>query len=363
MSNNALENGLEKKAEEAIEALIVHPFTLLSLSDREKFHTGFLAYVINNKEFGLCVAKEIFAVSSTLPGWDKPVKALVEYNSIDLLLCRCDEFVNEACGTFSGLCKPKKNAIALAEVKLKTDLHSDQLKKYSNKIPETIRKKMPFFLMSLFPTIEPESVMGKFEAFDLCKIPDILERSKDIIEKDDTKLLSLWCTYLTALKAVREYFVKQGNEKINERIVAGLRKIKLIGIFQRYRFSLIKMRLQEDGCNSEPTIHNSHGEALLHLLLENKSNKVGLQWQYSNLKLFIEEDSKDNEGRDILLNKLASKLELSKVRLNRDGKFRSISWAEDWNIMDDINGRGEELAEKFQSVGKAWLEVIQPPTC
>ena len=31
----------------AIEALRVHPFTLIQLSDKEKFHTGMLCYALN----------------------------------------------------------------------------------------------------------------------------------------------------------------------------------------------------------------------------------------------------------------------------------------------------------------------------
>lgn len=359
MNNRAPENCLEEKAKEAIDIIIAHPFTLLSLSDREKFHTGFLAYVINNNEFGLCVAKKIFSKSNTLPERDKQIKALVEYESIDLLLCRCDEFGKEACGTLSKPCEPKKNAIAPAEVKLKTDLHSNQLEKYKQKFPKEIRENLPFYLISLFPTTE--SISDKVQAFDLCDIPDILpECIPDLYtQKDDTRTLcSLWCTYLIALKAIREYFVAQKLQKINLRIVNGLRSIKLLGIFQRYRLSLISPKPQ----GFEAKIDNTKGAALLDVFIQDTEYKVGLQWQGLNLKLFIAGNTMGDEKRDKLLKELAKKLEI-KTESRRDGIFRSINWANDWDIMGNISGREEELEQKFKSVHSAWKEVRQTSIC
>jgi hypothetical protein len=352
-------------AKEGIEQLVKHPFTLLSLSDREKFHTGFLAYLINEHECGVTIANEIFAVGNKSPEWNKPIKALVEYDSVDLLLCQCNEFGKEACGTFSKPCEPKKYAIALAEVKLKTDLHSDQLEKLKQKI----KKDVPIYLISLFPTTEPVSDTVAYTCFDLCNIPDILSIHCDIPSigepsivgmpddsalPDNTKaLLSLWSAYLNWLKFVVDYFIEQEMKAIDPKIVNGLRSIKLLGIFQRYRFSLIKKALQQNGRKVEAIIHNSHGESLLHIFFLSNKYQVGLQWQYGILKLFIESDQAKDPERDQLLVCLAKKLGVDK-KLNRDGKFRSITWRDDWDVMGDISRLGKELEDHFKEVREAW---------
>lgn len=332
-----------------------HPFTLLGLSDREKFHTGFLAYTIN--KFGASIAEKVFA-GVVASSWQNNPKALVEYNSIDLLLCRCDEYGKEICGTLDGQCMPHRNVIVLAEVKLKTDLHDDQIERYREKYPGK-----PVLLISLFPTTEGE----KTKRFDLCDMQGIIDECLYSADADTKALFSLWGTYLGHLKVVRDYFVSQGHSKIDQEIVKGLRKIKLIGIFQRYRFALVNKDMEKaksestklddsDKRNIEIKIENTHAESLIEIFCFVKITggiyKFGVQWQANNLKLFIETKEKnDNNARNVrdgVLQNIAAKVEPENTGLERNGRFRSIFFLEKWIVMEDIKGKGGDLFHLFE---------------
>lgn len=71
---------------DAFEKLQKHPYTVISLSDREKFHTGMLAFMINklDQTSKVIVIEQLWGVA--LQKDEGEITAEVEWQSIDLIV-------------------------------------------------------------------------------------------------------------------------------------------------------------------------------------------------------------------------------------------------------------------------------------
>ena len=117
---------MEDKIAEAFDGINDHPYTLISLSDREKFHTGMLAYVINHLDPEIQVTLIEKLWGEILSKNDGKITAEVEQNSIDLIV------------------KQNGEVAAWAEAKFKTTLSAGQLEKYRDKLPEKAKIRALF---------------------------------------------------------------------------------------------------------------------------------------------------------------------------------------------------------------------------
>lgn len=344
---------------EKIRGLTTHPFTLLSLSDREKFHTGFLAYCINlyGKEFAI----RLFG-DKGFSGVER-VRAVTEVNGADLVVCVCDAINKEICGTQKKGCAPRKHAKAIVEVKLKTDLHSNQLDRLASK-----EKFSGKHLISLFKPIDSKEFHKDFNFLYLRQIPNALEGfDKKNIGVEDATLVSMWSEYLLSLGKLVDKFTTKELGKIDDDVLIVLKKIKLNGIFQRYRFSLINNEFKHHSNKYlendlgfgdliiKTDINNTHGEALFEVCSQvTPIYRVGLQWQRNVVKLFAEGDQKSDSHRDDLLIRLSELAFDSDDQMNKTGKFRSITIRKNWDVMGDISEKPKELFELFRQTLESW---------
>jgi len=319
-----------------------HPFTLLSLSDREKFHTGFIAYAINNNK---SLIKDIFGIEEV-----EDLKAYVERESIDLIIAKND---------WDGK-KFRQNVIAIAEIKFKSDLHSDQLVKYSEKVNEIPKK-----LISLFePVFYDKETAAGFEKISIKKIAEYVQKelkcsAHELVNGEDEYILfNLWYKYIENLYDLVNKFAEVGFGRISafKKFKEELENIKLKGMFERFRYakfvnklivdSNLNMILSTNDREEKETLYfkidNTHGNALLEfyfridkIRIGANMSKYGIQWQNGKLKLFIVANNANNNIRDNILRSLAktyekfNEVELTKqnaeIKLNRDGKFRSVT--------------------------------------
>jgi len=397
---------MEKKIYEALKRLEEHPFTLIGLSDREKFHTGMLAIAIRyfwEKED----EKDRFNLIETLWGGgifqnefqEYPagnINIEVEKNSVDLII------------------KNSKGEVKLfAEVKFKTDLHSEQMEKYDKQINTPKKRgdeKATGIILGLFkPTDSSQQGGIKYNSFPKLLAEafennsKLLRCDKNVSEqnKNINGLMCLWANYLDMINQVQEYFCKfdddkskeikaipnyvgcESREKKNHRCFSDLlHSIKLRGIFERYRFALIWKELKnrkvlaikdktKEADKDIPlgSIINTHGNAGIHLpiRLPSKDGKLrfsyGVQWQASKLKLFIQDElypenekSQKPTVREKLLkgtlidefykygeNVYIDSLKDKDDKPNKRGKFQSITVAADWDIFGDISQKVDEL--------------------
>ena len=339
--------------QQAIEAgnrLRNHPYTLLHLSDREKFHTGFLAFCL--KRYKPTFFYSMFGRRDPLPD----LLVDVEYQSMDIV-------VRES--------KDPKIYLAAAEVKLKTDLHDDQVRKYRKKIGKHAVARV----IGLFPPTEANEQELKQRGFPYEglteKIPGwVEEQIRGESDPEIKCIFTLWVGYLRDLGVLRSYFVEKGTESIGQDIVDALDDIKLKGIFERYRHGLITSQLQDlrfreelgkDGEGKGPLdIGNSHGNGILDLYTIPRPKKkgegvqMGLQWQAGQLKLFVHH-KKDSESRNKLLKGIAEKIKSSgkldfEVKPNKEGRFRSVTLIDKgWDILkDDISDKHQTLREVYE---------------
>lgn len=347
-----------KKIEEAFKNLKIHPFTELQLSDREKFHTGMLKFILDNTTKNLY--SEIFRTD-----FDKQnLSSQLEKNSVDLLITN------------------NNSPYIIVEAKFKTGIHQtkskgriiSQLQKYAEDNPQVEKG----FLISLFKELNEDTL--KVENNENIKYfknitftGEILDsiKSLDGSEWDDRNhgvLIQLWIDYLKNLKVIVDYVVDSQLNILGVNSDFNVFKkysdeLKLSGLFERYRLCLILDKISffltdnnyKKSIEDFGKIDNTHGNALLEFPMDfkNPSNNLfksyGIQWQTDKLKFFVVMDNHrlDDEiekTREDYLLRIGKELQLlikkdkSKIngKINRKGKFRSINIYER-SMFDEVN--------------------------
>ena len=168
---------------ESWEVLERHPFTLIGLSDREKFHTGMIAFMIRYfwehevDDFRLNLIEVLWKKEGLLQEEFKQrerIDVRVEQGNIDLLVMVGNQ------------------VRAFAEIKFKTTLHGNQLDSYQQKHPES-----PAVVLGLFQEETNEHVPAvSFPD----KVTTFFERHSGALldgQNDSLALLLLWIEYLS----------------------------------------------------------------------------------------------------------------------------------------------------------------------
>jgi len=313
-----------EKDKETLESVLVkmgdHPFTLLGLSDREKFHTGFIAFCVN--QIGESFYKTLFGLNE-----HSQIEASVEEKSIDLML---------KCG---------KTVVAIAEVKLKSDLHSDQLDKYARKYPNSNK-----YIIGLFaPAYVYDANQWKLISFD--DIGACLNSVRSSYKKTEyADLIVCWHQYVTLLARACNEYVTIGLGSVSANTVALLHELKLKGIFEQWRYASVASEMRE----VIDCIHfgNTHSNALLHVsagIYEGMT--CGLQWQAGSLKLYMEArviGNKNDIERDHALRKLAANFtNVHQATRISTGYFSSVT-IEKWDINADVRDKSGQFIEKYR---------------
>lgn len=338
-----------------IENLLKNPFTSIQLTDKEKFHTGMLKLLLEYCQSNN-IEHELFSYDKSLPS-----TYLLEKQSVDLYITDRSEHT------------------IIIESKFKTGLHMSnhkgglvsQIKKYADNHPEAKEG----LIVSLFKETEDLSLTDsknkKIKHFKNITYTNEVLGLLNIVLKYSSKnsghvynLLVIWKNYLTDLKVIVDQFEKQSLNLIDiENLKSHLHKLKLKGVFQRYRMNLVKEqvdRLLNSEKISKGKLGNTHGNAFLHYEImfgKNDFNfeKYGIQWQNENLKFYIELKNKSskNEVRTQALKQIGELLHkmffkectLSK-NINRNGKFKSFNIA----VVDefsDLNNLPDKFAESL----------------
>jgi hypothetical protein len=348
----------------AIGKLSSHAFTVIQLSDKEKFHTGMLCYTLNEHP-------SLFNTVFKLPTGED-YKAVVEEKTIDLLI------------TQGGAIK------LIVESKLKTGLHESKTPKrfkisYGENVNqlEKIQLNNPnlgdngYYLLSLFPEIEE----NKFGFKGLQFTESILSEIEKVCSQKNN-LINLWIEYLKQLKVLVDYFVENNMDCINlnnsdpmnpKSLNDLLKEIKLNGVFESYRYGLIQKEVQSKLLESDVgkqlkktlkekkrieqigELFNSNGNAGLEYSFGRNQKYFGIQWQGS-LKLFIvtekiavKEGVKDiqkNLGLSELKYKNGLSLPITK------GVFSSVTIKRDWNIYEDITDKPIEIIKLLNNLNQ-----------
>ena len=353
-----------------IEKIKNHPFTFMQLADKEKFHTGMIAYAI--KQYPKFVNILLSDGRNYLAG-DK-YKVLVEHESTDILIV--DEYCYDEPEKYPG--KDKITPFAVIEVKFKSAMHSSkkneevipQLTKYEDKY----KKYNPQFIyIYLFDEPEVQNQFGKTWRFiGYHDILTILGSVHDRGVLGNEQIIGTWISYVESMVEFSKFIKNQALFSLktayqsNETIGAYIGEIKMRGLVDHYRYSLflnalLKSEKLQSPLLSYPSkdeekkkdciyykIDNTHGNGLIHFELYNGKTTSGIQWQSSSLKLYIHADSKKNSDRDEELITLATKLfGEAEHTLNKDGVFRSISILKElsWDIYDDQNDKVDIIAD------------------
>ena len=354
---------------DAFDKLQKHPYTLISLSDREKFHTGMLAFVINklDQTSKIFIIKQLWGVE--LPQEDGEVTADVEWQSIDLIV------------------RQNKKIVLWAEAKFKTTLGREQIAKYEEKLPRQ-SKDAKGVLFALFTEVDLAS--GGIDEVAFHNV--IIEHQKFIlshIKGDCEVLVRLWVQYLEPIQVLTRYIKEIGvnsvswTGNIHGSFSDNLYRIKLKGIFEHYRHSvfrenvegLIKERINDSVGLLIPNQFNSHGNSGIEYVVypfDNQTNgdrklhpdnanghmRYGLQWQAGSLKLSIDVAKENFYTARWAKSK---KLKLADVRSTRDakllalyGKFLALNWA------DKRLGRNNKSGTKFKSYTIAKWDIFNP---
>lgn len=347
--------------ENALRELKEHPYTQIQLSDREKFHTGMLKITLDvfQKEayseiFGADFAKGLYKSEV------QEIETCLEEKSVDLSIKNC------------------KKVYAIIESKFKTGLHYSnyknrrvsQLTKYALNNPKTEHG----FVVSLFPEQKEEDLEISPEEKTQIKVfekktytDDVLRFLKNTNSKlpDDPRvpLITLWTSYLKDLKIVVDEFksIKLEGISNNENVKKLLSEAKLKGVFEGFRMSQVKQKLEgilhdtikqdlqtgaqiwkkPDTENNYIILGNTHGNASLSLVMtdEHKSISYGIQWQAGKVKVFTQPEGENlkkwqkdkawSEQRQKTLENLIklfeSKWSKYEMKINKEGKFRSIT--------------------------------------
>jgi hypothetical protein len=365
---------------DAIDVLKEHPFTLIQLSDKEKFHTGMLCYALNKH-------KSLFKTIFNLPGED--YTASVEEDSIDLLIRKK---VDEGEGDLK----------LIVESKFKTGLHKSRApKSFPDKVLvekgstvyisqlEKIKHNHKelgdngYYLLSLFPEINK----NEFGFIPIQFTNTVLEKVGKINAKEDT-LISLWVEYLKHLKVIVNYFLTNEMNCINltksvspddSSLSDLLKGIKLNGVFESYRYGLVQQKVEAKltneikelliSCKNRNELKqvgelfNSHGNGGIHYAFGCEKKSFGIQWQ-GVLKLFIETTKKSvkNKVKDMQQNLGITELKFKngKPLSITNGLFSSITIKNDWNIYGDIKERPEEIVKYLKSLNQSdILEIVK----
>lgn len=355
---------------ETIEKLKNHPFTFMQLSDKEKFHTGLIAYAI--KEYPKFLNHLLNDGRNYLAG-DK-YRVLVEHDSTDILIV--NEYYYDEPERFPG--KDKITPFAVIEVKFKSAMHSS--KKNEDVIPqltkyeEKYKKHNPQFIY-IYLFDEPEVQSQFYNSWRFISYNDLVNMLEPFYGagyEGDVQIIGAWISYIKLMVEFSKFVKNQALFSLktayqsNDTIVALIHDIKMKGLVDHYRYSLflnslLKSNLIDTPLLKYPTknedkkkdciyylIDNTHGNGLIHFEIYNGKTTYGIQWQSSILKLYMHADSKNNTERDSELLALATKLfgEDSHT-LNKDGVFRSISIYKDlsWDIYDDQNDKVAIIAD------------------
>ena len=332
---------MKKNVDKALKNLINHLFTLLSLSDREKFHTGFIAYLLNHSK---SLMSEMFKIKE-----------------VELLECIAEKWSADLVIGENGIEK-KVEVKGFAEVKFKTGIHSsggykNQMEKYAKDFPNSKDHRILIGLFDDFKVAKNGGV--KYDFIPITKFFPNPGRDKIIrntfADKRVSSLYELWIEYLTNLNVIIEYVEKRQMKQCYEGFKEYLEKIKLKGIFERYRFGLFLENFRNNATDGflsgvETYIRNTHGNALLDFRWNHsKGMKYGIQWQSRRIKLFIATKINDVKRNNILksIKDLAEKNGItnnSHIKLNREGKFRSFT-IDSHDIFDDLNEYLERMRE------------------
>ena len=354
---------MKKDIIKAFENLIDHPFTIIQMSDREKFHTGLLQYAL--KEYPQ-LYKLIFDI-------DGEFKSELEFKSIDL-------YIYESSTN-------KKKPYVLVESKFKTGLHFSKTKngevKQIQKYADKYKGASKGYLISLFP--ESENLKINDHEFikeykNISFTGNILTVLESILEgdsKEEYLLLDLWVSYLKELTIIIDFIKQQQLESLNLNIYNNNKdfeyysdKLKLSGLFENYRLNLINEEINEAIKQEKKVIcfkkknyeyfsriDNTRGNALLHYEKKFKNPphedfiSYGIQWQTDKIKFYIRSKNKKvNKIRDEYLSKFGKMLQ-DKVfpngidlKLNPNGKFKSISIHEH-SMFDDLTEIPNKIIE------------------
>lgn len=323
-----------------------HPFNLIGLADREKFHTGMLGFLLNSL---LEYDNEIFQdlclrLWPGKPGIETQNETiiLVEEKGIDLVIMHAGSVTH------------------WAEMKLKTGLGNEQIQRYEKKHPDS-----KGVLLGLFPE-NSGSEKTQFRSFpeiisDFLQPPTLRSIAKAGLDDDRVTLIRMWSEYLSLVGRIATDFGNCGVDKIEKglEIRQQLRNIKLLGIFERYRYSLVERNLDRLHRNVVTKLFNTNGNAGIELEIAGDF-PYGLQWQAGALKFFVIDPNYKNgkitEERDALLQHLSTKyLEHFNLpqnkKLNQMGKFRSIT-VQRWDVLDDCNGRARFLADSIEYLNR-----------
>jgi len=352
---------MKKDIIKAFDYLIDHSFTIIQMSDREKFHTGLLQYAL--KKYPK-LYKSIFDI-------DGKFKSELEFKSIDL-------YIYES--------KDKKKPCVLVESKFKTGLHLSktkngevkQIQKYANKYKDASKG----YLISLFPESEDLKIndhefIKEFKNISFTgEILTVLEGLEGD-SNEEYPLLDLWVSYLKELKIIIDFIKQQQLESLNINVYNSDKdfedysdELKLSGLFENYRLNLIKEEINEaikqekkvicfEKKNYEyfSRIDNTHGNALLHYekKFDNPPHEdfisYGIQWQTNKIKFYIRSKNKKvNKIRDEYLSKFGKLLQDkvfpdgTELKLNPNGKFKSIS-IHQHSMFDDLKGIPDKIIE------------------
>ncbi|RTL13604.1 MAG: hypothetical protein EKK56_04780 [Flavobacteriaceae bacterium] len=363
-----------------IEQIKNHPFTFMQLADKEKFHTGFIAYAM--REYPKLLNNLLNDDRNYLAG-DK-YKVLVEHDSTDILIV--DEYYYDEPEKFPG--KDKITPFAVIEVKFKSTMHNSKRKDdvipQLTKYEEKYKKHNPRFIyIYLFEEAEIHDHFSKTWKFvsyqDLISMIEPIYGSGHI---GDVQIIGTWISYMKLLVEFSKFIKGQGLFSLktayqsNEKICELINEIKLKSLVDHYRYSLVLSSLLNSNLIQSPLfkytnkneekrtdaiyylIDNTHGNGLLHFEIFNGKTTYGIQWQSSTLKLYMHAESKNNSERDEELVATAIKMfGEGEYSLNRDGVFRSISIYKElsWDIYDDQNDKTPIIADclnKLASINK-----------
>ncbi|MFH2053031.1 MAG: hypothetical protein ABIK96_11245 [bacterium] len=319
-----------------------HPFHELALSDREKFHTGFLKLAIERLGT-MGFARQVF------PGLpDGVLTVRLEKDSIDLLI----EVRDHDGGPVTGA--------GIVEVKFKTGLHGDQIKRYKIKLSKQAaycQADIHCYLVSLFPPI-PGRDTSRARVLNFARdvapaLASALDRASGL-EPDDRALFAIWLGFLQSLEPVLDHFDSTALGALPE-YPRMLDRARLRGIFERQRLLAVRDQVGALPAGLQSRIANTHGNALIEFFGTEGIFSYGLQWQGGILKLFIaiKHASKValyDEARRVALKALRSVIleRCPYLRLvpdnpiNKSGKFRSITLA-GWDIWSDCRERPPDI--------------------
>jgi hypothetical protein len=333
---------------EIVKSLEKHPYTFMQLAHKEKFHSGVIAYAL----------KEFPEMLNSLMNDGKDYntieyKVLVEKESIDILIE-----------------DSHKNAIAVIEVKFKSTMHisttkgkeTSQLDKYKKKYKKS---KPKFIYIYLF---EEKAVQNEHPTWHFVSYSEIISYLKPAYSNkskktDNQRVVGTWISYIETLIKLVDFITQRDISSLKETSTSGIpiqsriKGIKLGSIVDHYRFSLFLSKLEEkklipSNCQYYK-IDNTHGNGLLHFEFNYNPYNFGIQWQSGTLKLYMRSGHLKNSDRDENLMRLSKKLfgEFDQ-KLNRDGKFRSISilTEQSWDHYDDINNKVEIIGECLNKI-------------